>query len=80
MGRARRLVLSLLTFMIAASAVALLLGGVALAIGQPYTVYYPLLLLGVIGVAVPVGSLVAFRKRYEQLELRRMSAFDSPGA
>ena len=80
MGRARRLVLGLLKLVIAASAVALLLGGVALAIGQPYAVYYPLLLLGVLGVAVPVGSLIAFRKRYEQLELRRMSAFDSPGA
>jgi hypothetical protein len=79
-GRARRLVLGLLKFMIAASAAALLLGGLALATGQPYGVYYPLLLLGVIGVAVPAGLLSTLRKRYEQLELRRMSAFDSPGA
>jgi hypothetical protein len=79
-GRARRLVLGLLKFMIVASAGALLLGGVALAMGQPYGVYYPPLLIGVIGVAVPAGLLAALRKRYEQLELRRMSAFDSPGA
>jgi hypothetical protein len=79
-GRARRLVLGLLKFMIAASAAALLLGGAALAMRQPYGVYYPLLLMGVIGVAVPAGLLGTLRKRYEQLELRRMSAFDSPGA
>jgi hypothetical protein len=79
-GRARRLVLGLLKFMIAGSAAALLLGGLALAAGQPYAVYYPLLLLGVLGVAVPAGLLGTLRKRYEQLELRRMSAFDSPGA
>ncbi len=79
-GRARHLVLGLLKFMIVASAVALLLGGAALALGQPYGVYYTLLLIGVIGVAVPAGLLGTLRKRYEQLELRRMSAFDAPGA
>jgi hypothetical protein len=79
-GRARRLVLGILKTMIAASAVALLLGGVALAAGQPYAVYYPLLLLGVIGVAVPAGLFATLRRRYEQIELRRMSAFDAPGA
>ena len=79
-GRARRLVLGLLKFMIVASAAALLLGGVALAMGQPYGVYYPLLLIGVIGVLVPAVLLGTLRKRYEQMELRRMSAFDAPGA
>jgi hypothetical protein len=78
-GRARHLVLGLLKVLIATSAVALVLGGAALAMGQPYSVYYPLLLVGVLGVAVPAGLLGSLRKRYEQLELRRMSAIDASG-
>jgi hypothetical protein len=79
-GRARRLVLGLLELMIVICAAALLLGLTALTLGQPYAVYYPLLLLGVIGVAVPAGLRSSLKKRYEQLELRRMSAFDVSGA
>lgn len=76
-GRARRTVLGLLKFMIVASAGFLLLGGAALAMGQPYAVYYPLLLLGAIGVAVPAFLIGSLRRRYEEIELRRMSALDA---
>lgn len=79
-GRARRVVLGLLKLIIAICGAGLLLGLAALALGQPYGVYYPLILLGVIGVAVPAGLLGSLKKRYEQLELRRMSALDMPGA
>jgi hypothetical protein len=53
------------------------LGTIALAIGQPYGVYYPLLLCGMLcGVLGGVG-LVVGRQRYAQAELRRMQALDA---
>lgn len=79
-GRARRLVMGLLKLLIAVCAAGLLLGLAALGLGQPYGVYYPLILVGVIGVAVPAGLLRSFKKRYDELELRRMSALDMTGA
>src|SRR5207245_9738983 len=74
-GRARHLVLALLKFLIAVGEVALALRGVALAMGQLYAAFYPLFLLGVLGVAVPVSLLRIFPTRYEQLQPRRMRAF-----
>jgi hypothetical protein len=55
-----------------------LLGGVlALVLGQPYAVYYPLLLEGTVLTAVCGGIWPALRQGYEQRELRRMVAIDS---
>ena len=44
---------------------------------QPYAVYYPLLLCGLLAVLVPGALLVPLRRRYQQLELRRMRAMDA---
>jgi hypothetical protein len=55
----------------------LLAGGAALAMGQPWFVYYPLFLGGVIGVSKCGLNLPAIRKRYDALELRRMAAMDA---
>ena len=55
----------------------LVAGVVALVLRQPYMVYYPLLLLGIISTAVSTSCIRAFRKRYEEAELRRMSAIDA---
>ena len=60
-----------------AGVVCLVLGIVALVLGQPYAVYYPLLLIGVLaavlgGVGIPVS-----RQRFAEAELRRMQALDA---
>ncbi|MDP8214009.1 MAG: hypothetical protein RAO92_03625 [Candidatus Euphemobacter frigidus] len=76
-GRARRLVLNLLTLIRIAGICALLAGIIAIIRSQPYAVFYPLLLLGVIAAGVSFGVRPAVRRRYVELELRRMRARDS---
>ena len=63
--------------MMAAGGVSLVLGGIAPARGLPYHVYYPLLLIGAIALLVPASTLPRLAKRYQELELRRMSALDA---
>jgi hypothetical protein len=75
-GRARRFVLGLTTCVIGAGVVTFLVGAVAWSKGQPYAVYYPLLLIGVISPVVFGAALRTLRKRYEAQELRRMRALD----
>jgi hypothetical protein len=43
---------------------------------QPFAVYYPLVLVGLISALVFATVLPALRKRYEARELRRMRALD----
>jgi hypothetical protein len=76
LGKARRFVLTLTTILALLGAVGLILGGVAFLLKQPYAVYYPLLLCGVILAAVCGGNLPVLRRRYEEMELRKMSAMD----
>ncbi|GMR24250.1 MAG: hypothetical protein BMS9Abin37_2770 [Acidobacteriota bacterium] len=77
MGKAKRFVLAGFRMMMAAGGVSLVLGVIALAQGLPYHVYYPLLLIGAIALLVPASTLARLTKRYEELELRRMSALDA---
>jgi hypothetical protein len=56
---------------------ALVLGALALGLGQPYAVYYPLVLLGAISAALGFSLARSLSKRYEELELRRMQALDA---
>ena len=76
-GRAKRLVVTLMRLQIGFGVVSLIFGIAALILGQPYSVYYPLLLLGVICTVVPAGLLPGIRRRYQQEELRRMDAVDA---
>ncbi len=76
-GKAKRVVLTGFRLMMAAGGVSLVLGGIALARGLPYHVYYPLLLIGAIALLVPASTLPRLAKRYQELELRRMSALDA---
>jgi hypothetical protein len=76
-GKARAIVLGLLKGMLALGAAALVLGVVAMARAQPYDVTYPLLLVGVLGVALPWWQIPVLRRRYEALELRKMTARDA---
>jgi hypothetical protein len=75
-GRARNFILRV-WFVLWAAAVALLLAGVAaLADGQPWGVWYSLILPGAIGTLVVGATSVAVRKTYRQIEERRLAAKD----
>lgn len=76
LGRSRNFVLTLAKALLCFGVLSLLVGLVALGLGQPYAVWYPLLLLGVILTAVIGANLRTLRRRYEELELRRMAAMD----
>jgi hypothetical protein len=75
-GKGRAIVLALAKAMLVFGAVSLVLGVVALFRGQPYEVYYPLLLCGVLDVVLPAVLIPVLRRRYEELELRKMTAQD----
>ena len=75
-GRAREFVLRA-WFAIWAVALALLIAGlVALIRGQPWGVWYGLLLPGAIGALVVGGNSLVIRKTYRQVEERRLAAKD----
>jgi hypothetical protein len=70
--RARRLVLGTMRLLIVLGAMSLALGLYALAISQPYVVYYPLLLLGFLSVALSGGLYRQIRARYATTERNKM--------
>ena len=76
-GRARRLVLGLVAAMIIFGVACLLAGIVAVAMSQPYAVYYPLLLMGLICTLVFGLNYPMIRRSYAQRELRKMEALDT---
>jgi hypothetical protein len=77
-GRAPRFVIASIYSLIAVAA-GLLIGGVfALANRQPWYVYYPLLLCGGIVLVVIRSRLPALKRRYAELELRKITAMDLP--
>ena len=55
----------------------LVAGAVALALSQPYAVYFPLILGGIILVVVFWPGFRRARRAYEEAELRRMRAMDT---
>jgi hypothetical protein len=75
-GRARNFILRTWFALWALAVVLLLLGFVALAQGQPWGVWYSLLLPGAIGTLVVGANTVAIQKRYLEVEGRRMAAKD----
>jgi hypothetical protein len=76
-GRAKNFVLRTLRLLAVAGLGALAAGTAALVLGQPYAVFYPLLLLGVISAIAGVALPPVLVKRYQELELRRMQALDA---
>jgi len=75
-GRAKRFVLGSANALLLIGAASLAIGVAAIAAAQPYAVYYPLLLIGIILVAV-IGKLRGtLSARYEELELKRMQSMD----
>ena len=73
-GRYRVLVLGSMAAVGGLCALFLLAGLAALIMGQPYGVWYPLSLIGLIGGGCFLGLLPVMRKRYAAAESRRMEA------
>ena len=74
--KARGLVLSLLTMLFVFGLACVVLGLVAVISSQPYAVYYPFLLIGILCTILPLTIRRDIRKRYEDKELRKMKAMD----
>ena len=79
LGRARLFVFGALYLLIVAGAGMLITGFTALLMKQPYAVYYPLLLIGVLATVLPLGLLPRMKQHYAELELRKMQARDRLG-
>ena len=77
LGRGRRVVIAGLLALGTSGLVLLAVGVVALALRQPYEVWYPLVLLGVLAPALGFGLRGTARRRFEAHELRRMQALDA---
>lgn len=78
-GKARRFVLAMTKIFIALGILSLIAGGIAAATKQPYAVYYPLLLAGFILTIVFSVNLPSIQRRYDELEIRRMTSIDTMG-
>ena len=75
-GKAKGFALGSANIIIVIGIVSGIAGFTALFVGQPYAVYYSLLLMAII-VVVVVGFLRrALPQRYETLELKKMRAMD----
>ncbi|MDH3746042.1 MAG: hypothetical protein OES47_13165 [Acidobacteriota bacterium] len=77
LGRARGLVTALVILIAAVGIAALVAGAVAFFGGQPYGVYYPLALGGILSAVLGLMALVVLPRRYATIELRRMDALDA---
>lgn len=73
-GRYRGLVLGGMALVGGVCVASLLAGIGALLLGQPYGIWYPLALIGLIGGGCFLGLLPVMRKRYAAAEARRMDA------
>ena len=76
-GRGRRFVAALLIVMVAIGCLSLLSGIAALALHQPYAVYYPLLLIGILSTVLGASGFPLIKQRFHAAELRRMQALDA---
>jgi hypothetical protein len=78
-GAARALVLGLTRAGVSLGILFLAAGVAAVASGQPYAVWYPLLLGGAVLAAVFTAITPGLRLRYQALEMRRMESLDAGG-
>lgn len=77
LGRARRFCLLAVSFLALGGLILLTLGLIVLAQGGPYASWYPLVLLGAICALIGSINFPILRRRFAELELRRMSALDA---
>lgn len=78
-GVARTLVLRAWKGCIAFGLICLVATAVAVAVGQPWFVAMPLFVFGFVSVTVFSATWSSARKRYDELEIRRMASIDAMG-
>lgn len=78
-GKGRRFVLTTISSLIVAGIFLVIAGVIAVAMKQPYAVWYPLLLGGAIMAFVFSVNLYPIKRRYDDLEIRRMTSMDATG-
>jgi hypothetical protein len=78
-GRARNFVLAAIKYIIVLGILLTVAGLVAAVLDQPYAVWYALLLPGVILVLVFSLNRHSIQRRYDELEIRRMTSTDKHG-
>lgn len=76
-GRGRTLVFALLNGMLLVGLAGLVIGCIALLNSQPYGVWYPLLLIGVMGTIMPVAIRPNIKRRFAEFDRRKMDALDA---
>ena len=79
-GNARTFVLATMKIFIALGILLTIAGFVAVVSSQPYAVWYALLLPGVILTLVFSLTLPSIQRRYDELEIRRMTSVDTMGS
>ena len=79
LGKARRFVLTTTVILIVTGILLVIAGVVAVAMKQPYAVWYPLLLGGTILTFVLSINLYSIKRRYDDAEIRRMTSMDASG-
>ncbi|MBI2840330.1 MAG: hypothetical protein HYX75_18595 [Acidobacteria bacterium] len=76
-GRARRAAIGVMGTLIVLGVLELAVGAASLMYSQPYHVWYPLMLGGILEVTIFGALLFVARRRYRDIELRRMRALDA---
>ena len=76
-GKSQKLTMGLCHTGIAIGCVCLATGAIAAGLQQPFHVYYPLLLAGIISVCVIGANLRTISQRFQADEFRRMQAIDA---
>jgi len=75
--KGRTLVFAIMGATVCLGGIALTTGLIALVSGQPYAVWYPLVLLGTISSGVMAINWYPLKKRFEAAEMQRLSAMDA---
>lgn len=79
-GKARRAVLGSMYFIVLLGLAQLAFGGYAWSQGQPYAIWYPPLLSGIVFTAVIGGLIPVIAARYREADGRRLEAAAIRGA
>ena len=79
-GRGKNVCLAICWATLTFGVVCLVTGMIALIMQQPYAVFFPLLLIGVIGTMVMGTVLPTIRQRFSDIELRKMESMDVSAA
>jgi len=77
LGKGKQFILSFQIVMIVLGIVSIIAGLTALFVGQPYGVWYPLVMLGGIPTIVFGSLFFVVRQRFLQIELRKMRGMDA---